>query len=243
MFTTPNMGLTAWDLGADSYDHSQLASNFSQIDLHNHTPGKGLQIPSGGLADNSVTSAKIAADQVVPTTHIPDDSITQVSLAPDSVGNSELQDNAVGAANIINGSVTAGKLDPTIRPVGEVVMWYRADPSVLPPSGWEVMDGRAWSTITNKLGAGGTQWNTGNIPNMANKFPLGAALSGTGVTADLPPGIGGSGGLQERDLTHTHVMNAHTHTVTSHTHTISSDGTHDHGFICIGGPDHGGTFV
>lgn len=236
------MGLTAWDLGTDPYDHSQLAANFSAVDMHDHTPGKGLQIPAGGIANNAITSSKIAANQVLPGTHIPADSITQASLAVDSVGNSELADNSVGAANIINGSVTAAKLDPNIRPVGEVVMWYRATSSILPPAGWEVMDGRAWSTIPNALGPGGVQWNTGNIPNMFNKFALGAALGGTGAAPSQPPDVGQVGGLHERDLSHTHANDPHSHTVASHTHGLIADGNHTHQFICVGPPGYG-TFL
>jgi hypothetical protein len=230
MFTTPNMGLTAWDLGSDPYDHSQLAANFAQIDLHDHSTGKGLQIQGSGIANNAITSGKIAANQVLPNTHLPADSIDQSRLAVDSVGNSELQDNSVMTANVVDGQITIGKLDPAILPIGMVIMWYRADASVLPPSGWEIMDGRAWSTITNKLGAGGTQWNTGNIPNMSNKFPLGSALAGTGSGPSTPPGIGSTGGQHERDLTHTHTTNAHSHTVDSHTHGITADGGHNHRF-------------
>lgn len=230
MFVTPNMGLTAWDLGTDPYDHSQLASNFSQIDLHNHTSGKGLQIPTDGIQNSAVTSVKIAGNAVLPTTHIPTDSIPQSRLATDSVGNDELQDNSITTANISDGAVTLQKLDPSIMPIGMVVMWYRADASVLPPSGWEVMDGRAWSTITNKLGAGGVQWNTGNIPNMSNKFVLGSALAGTGSGPSSPPGIGSVGGQHERDLSHTHTTNAHSHIVDAHAHGIVDDGGHNHSF-------------
>jgi hypothetical protein len=231
MFNTPNMGLVVWDLGEDPYDHAQLANNFSELDQHNHTTGNGVQIPSGGIANGAITAAKLASDSVVPTTHIPVDSIPQSRLADDSVGSGELQDNAVQTVHILNGAVTGEKVDPNLVPIGMVAMWYRADSSVLPPSGWEVMDGRAWSTITNKLGAGGTQWNTGSIPNMANKFALGAALSGTGVLPSQPPDIGQSAGQHTRDLTHTHTTNAHSHTVDSHAHTISTDGAHLHGFM------------
>jgi hypothetical protein len=231
MFTTPNMGLTAWDLGTDNYDHAQLAQNFAQIDGHNHALGKGVQIPTDGIQNSAVTSAKLAGDSVLPTTHIPTDSIPQSRLAPDSVGNSELQDNSVTTPIIVDSAVTAAKLDPSIIPVGMVVMWYRADTAVLPPSGWEVLDGRAWSTIPNKLGAGGVQWNTGNMPNMANKFPLGAALSGTGTTPSDPPAIGATGGQHERDLSHTHTTNPHTHVVADHIHGIGSDGSHSHRFV------------
>lgn len=231
MFTTANMGMVAWDLGTDPYDHAQLASNFGILDLHNHTLGKGLQIPTDGIANGAITGAKIAGDAVVPTTHIAVDSIPQSRLAVDSVGNSELQDNAVTAANIVDGTITLAKLDPTILPVGMVTMWYRADASVLPPSGWEIMDGRAWSTIPNRLGAGGVQWSTGNIPNMANKFPLGSALAGTGTTPSVPPGIGSVGGAHERDISHTHTSNPHSHVVDSHQHSISADGAHSHSFV------------
>lgn len=238
MFITPNMGLTAWDLGTDPYDHSQLAANFSQLDQHDHSVGKGLQIQTAGIANLSITSGKIAANAVVPTTHISADSIPQSRLADDSVGNGELQDNAVNSANILNGAVTADKLDPSILPIGLTAMWYRADSSVLPPAGWEIMDGRAWSTITNKLGAGGVQWNTGNIPNMANKFPLGSALAGTGSLPSQAPGIGSIGGQHERDLTHTHTTNPHSHIVDAHAHNIIPDGSHRHTFDGQAGADH-----
>lgn len=238
MIVTPNMGMTAWDLGTDPYDHAQLAANFGKIDSHRHVAGEGQQIPTEGIANASITSAKLAGDAVVPTTHIPVDSIPQSRLADDSVGAAELQDGSVGTTNIINGSVTLDKLDPTVLPIGFTAMWYRADSAVLPPDGWEVMDGRAWSTITNKLGAGGTQWNTGNIPNMANKFPLGAALAGTGSGAAQPPGIGSAGGQHERDLSHTHVAQAHSHTVDAHVHTIGPDGEHSHSFDGLGGVNH-----
>ena len=112
-----------------------------------------------------------------------------------------------------------------------VIMWFRASGSALPPAGWEIMDGRAWSSIPNKMGVGGTQLNTGNIPNMANKYPLGAALAGTGSGPSTPPDIGLQGGQHERDLTHTHTTNAHSHIVDSHSHGISLDGGHNHRFI------------
>lgn len=230
MFVTPNMGLTAWDLGTDPYDHAQLSSNFSAIDAHNHTTGKGLQIPTGGIVDSAITSAKIAGDAVVPTTHIPVDSIPQSRLADNSVGAGELQDNSVDTAAIINGAVTSDKLEASVLAVGTVVLWYRADPSVLPPTTWEVMDGRAWSSIVNKLGAGGTQWNTGNIPNMANKFVLGAALAGTGTGPGSPPDIGAVGGAHERNISHTHTTQPHSHVVNNHAHVIASDGSHSHSF-------------
>lgn len=59
-FTTAKMGLRVWNLLTDLYDHAQLADNWAKVDYHDHSPGKGVQIPTDGLADGAVTSAKIA---------------------------------------------------------------------------------------------------------------------------------------------------------------------------------------
>lgn len=64
--TAPNMGLKVWNLLTDSYDHAQLAENLAKIDQHNHTEGKGVQIPTGGLENGSVSASKIGNEQVSP---------------------------------------------------------------------------------------------------------------------------------------------------------------------------------
>jgi hypothetical protein len=59
-FTSGKMGLRIWNLVTDLYDHAQLADNWAKVDYHDHSPGRGVQIPTEGLADNSVTAAKLA---------------------------------------------------------------------------------------------------------------------------------------------------------------------------------------
>lgn len=59
--TSPKMGLNIWNLTTDPYDHAQLADNFSKLDFHDHTPGRGVQIPTEGIADGAVTVTKIAS--------------------------------------------------------------------------------------------------------------------------------------------------------------------------------------
>lgn len=59
--TTPKMGLSVWNQQSDQYDHSQLADNFSKIDFHDHTPGRGMTIPTEGIADGAITADKLAA--------------------------------------------------------------------------------------------------------------------------------------------------------------------------------------
>jgi hypothetical protein len=60
-FTSPKMGLRIWNLLTDLYDHAQLADNWAKVDYHDHSPGKGVQVPTEGLADGAVTGAKLAS--------------------------------------------------------------------------------------------------------------------------------------------------------------------------------------
>lgn len=60
-FTTAKMGLRVWNLLTDLYDHSQLADNWAKVDYHDHSPGKGVQIPTEGIADAAITGDKLAA--------------------------------------------------------------------------------------------------------------------------------------------------------------------------------------
>lgn len=59
--TLPQMGLTTWNLQGDLYNFAQQAQNLNIINYHDHTAGKGVPIPEGGLAPNSVGPREIAA--------------------------------------------------------------------------------------------------------------------------------------------------------------------------------------
>lgn len=60
-FTSAKMGLKIWNLLTDLYDHVQLADNWAKVDYHDHSPGKGVQIPTEGIADAAVTAAKLSS--------------------------------------------------------------------------------------------------------------------------------------------------------------------------------------
>lgn len=79
--TTPNMSLNVWDQLTDPYDHNQLATNWAKVDQHDHSSGKGAQIPTAGIQDGAVTAAKIAPG-ALPNFTIADGSITKAKLAP-----------------------------------------------------------------------------------------------------------------------------------------------------------------
>lgn len=56
----PKMGLRAWTQLSDPYDHDQLADNMMKLDFHDHSPGRGSQLPTEALNNEAVTSAKLS---------------------------------------------------------------------------------------------------------------------------------------------------------------------------------------
>lgn len=65
---TPRMSLKVWNAGSDPYDHEQLADNFLKLDIHDHSQGRGTQIPSAGIVDGAITVQKAN----LPTYHVAD---------------------------------------------------------------------------------------------------------------------------------------------------------------------------
>lgn len=92
--TTPNMSLTKWDDLNDYFSHAQLAANFQAIDEHDHTSGRGAQIPAGGLAPLSVSAANLQ-EGVFTVEKIADGSITNDKIADATIAAGKI---AVGAA-------------------------------------------------------------------------------------------------------------------------------------------------
>lgn len=56
---TTYMSLETWPDVDDYFDHAVLADNFATIDGHDHTVGKGVQVPTGGIVDGAITPSKI----------------------------------------------------------------------------------------------------------------------------------------------------------------------------------------
>lgn len=93
--TAPQMGLKVWNLLTDSYDHSQLAENWAKVDQHNHTEGKGVKIPTAGIEDGAISTAKIGASQV-----------TNAKLASPTTGVYKFLINSVSTLNgLTSGSI------------------------------------------------------------------------------------------------------------------------------------------
>lgn len=96
---SPNMGLTEWDGISDTFSYSQIKTNWDKVDSHDHTSGKGVQIPTAGIANSAVTSAKIASNAV-----------TSTQIAANAVGTTQVANNAITSAKIASGAVGASQI-------------------------------------------------------------------------------------------------------------------------------------
>jgi hypothetical protein len=55
---SPKMSLVLWDQLDDPYSNSQLAGNFTKIDYHDHSSGRGVPISTAGIANGAVGFAQ-----------------------------------------------------------------------------------------------------------------------------------------------------------------------------------------
>lgn len=62
--STANMGLRQWNLTTDFFESGNLSSNWTKVDTHDHTTGKGVLIPTGGIQNSAITASKLAAGAV-----------------------------------------------------------------------------------------------------------------------------------------------------------------------------------
>lgn len=63
---TTNMGLRKWDTLTDNFLFDELSDNWDIVDIHDHTGGgKGLAIPTAGIANLAVTTGKLADGAVI----------------------------------------------------------------------------------------------------------------------------------------------------------------------------------
>ena len=139
-------------------------------------------------------------------------------------------------------------------PVGQIVAWSGSAGSL--PSGYFLCDGSAISrstyaalfAIVGTTHGSGNGSSTFNIPDLRDRFVLGASNS-TGDTSYPGVSPGATGGSADATLvSHSHTINNHTHNVSgntgnqsaNHSHTFSGSGSssHSHDFTGVGGDDH-----
>jgi hypothetical protein len=210
---TGNMGLTIWDELSDEFDYGQLEDNWIAVDGHDHSPEKGVPIGTNGIANNAITQPKLAIGAVA-TVNIQNFAVGTNQIAEASITGDKIQPGSITGSDLANGAVSWPQLDPAMFPLGWIGLWF--SPGGVAPGGvWEVMDGRAWSSIPNAFGL-----NTGVIPDLLDAFALGVHPNQTGIT----------GGTPAIDIAHAHTVTGGTITIPSHNHSISQDGQHLHTF-------------
>lgn len=201
-FVSPRMSLQVWNAGSDPYDHEQLADNFLKLDQHDHSQGRGTQIPGAGIQPGAITAE-----------HIYPGAISGGALGGDSVGTDQLQDE----------SVTNAKLHNNARiPVGMVMDWYCATPALAAtylPDGWRICDGSSVSAGDHEI-PGADPGSPFTLPNLIGKTIVGADPSvGLTLGTDAAPGVGKTGGATTHTLTQAQLP-AHTHSGTTATNNV-----------------------
>jgi len=147
--TTPNLGLTVWNLRTDPYDSGQLAQNFIAIDQHDHSNGKGAPIDAtNAILNGSITGAKLASP-AVGTGNIADYAVTSNKLANNSVTTSTITDLNVTGTKIADGTITRSKLTSI----------YTSTVPVSPTSGDEIYYDTGSSGPVWHLRHNGSRWD------------------------------------------------------------------------------------
>src|SRR3954467_6216607 len=123
---TTNMGLTKWNDTSDPFSHAQLADNWQLVSDHNHTPGKGVPIPYGGLGAQSVGSTQLRNGAVL-TNNITDLQVTSAKLASDvsgakiaveSIGYTRIAKDGTGHPGVFSADLTLTSVATTDLALG-----------------------------------------------------------------------------------------------------------------------------
>lgn len=155
----------------------------------------GVNNPTGPLPGTKLQAGSITAAQIAPLT------ITSNQLAAGSVGSAQIVNGAVRTEDLGDGQITVAKLaqqliEDTVFPPG-VILPY-ASPSLPPPRGWLLCDGRFVSRTeyARLFGVLGTVWgagvdgNTFRVPDLRGMFLRGVSMdSGRDPDAASRPAV------------------------------------------------------
>lgn len=237
MSDTPSMQIPLATPGADDGVWGDILNDgFQTIDVHDHTPGRGLPIPTsalnvvGDLAldGNSVTGLKKLTlnDQGSALFG----TLNQLSINTAS-GNLYWTNGAGTAVQITDGAGLNAAAIASPLPIAGMMPYAGTSA----PLGWLLCDGSAVSRVTYAdlfavigviygIGDGAT---TFNLPNLNGRVPVGAGSYTDSVSGPITRSLGQVGGAEAHVLTtaqmptHSHIINSHLHAQTDHTHLSS----------------------
>jgi hypothetical protein len=107
--TTPFTGLRVWDQLLDDYDHDQLADNWFKVDMHDHTPGRGVLLTTESIAPNSIAEIQII-DEQVSSSKIAPEAVTEPKIASGAITRRTIATGAIETANLGGEAVIASKI-------------------------------------------------------------------------------------------------------------------------------------
>lgn len=228
---TPTMDDGTWG--------ATLNTAFTAVDAHDHTPGKGVPVPSTALtiaADISMNNFGLTNVREV---KLEDITTAQTGVAHENAlqaaGSNLYYINGSGTAvQITDGNQLATALSSPALPAGATIPYAGTSA----PAGWLLCDGAAVSrtTYATLFAVIGTIWGPGdgattfNLPNMNGRTAIGTGSYIDPVSGVVSRSLAEVGGAEKHVLitnelaSHNHTQNAHTHTVTdpSHTHTLTT---------------------
>lgn len=226
---TTYMGLTKWDSTADYFSHTQLAANFQAIDDHDHTSGKGKQIPAGALANGAVAATNIV-DGAVATAKLADAAVTNVKLASPLGGAHRTLVTGRGTKNSTNGSGTYFLHGGVPSPSGSTTVGAA-------PVGYHIIAADyTVASMTTKLRIRATCTVNTVAPSTGYTFGLYAITSVTGTSGNLVYTMGGVvSGSQPPAFTTSDLAASSTTVKDSGDFSLPSDGLYLLGFSQSGG--------
>jgi microcystin-dependent protein len=204
--TLTNMGLIEWDQPTDHFSYTDLAANWNKIDVHDHSTGNGVQIPTGGLADLAVTLAKIA-DSAVGASKIANNAVGTSKVADGAITTAKLPDASITSVKIADANVTLAKLAAAVAqalvPTGTILAWGGLSTAV--PTGFlicqggefaratypalDAIIGTTYGPYTNGSGAAGTTHL--RVPDFRGRAGIGAGTgAGNGASGTNTPPAG-----------------------------------------------------
>jgi microcystin-dependent protein len=241
MSTTPNMNITLATPGSDEgIWGAEVNTGISTIDAHDHTPGKGVPVPSTAIdfvsdidmAEHSLSGANKLQmiDQGSALTG------TSNKLALNAASGDLYYTNSSGVAvQITQGSSITSPTSSAALPTGAVMPFAGTSA----PTGWLLSDGSAVSrtTYASLFGVIGTTYGTGdgsttfNLPNMSGRVAVGVGTYTDPVSGTITRSLAQASGAEKHQLTtaelasHNHTQNPHNHAITDpgHFHTVTAD--------------------
>jgi hypothetical protein len=111
--TDPSIAIDLPGVASDPFDDSWMIKGLLALDIHDHRPGFGKQIPTAGIEDDAVTIAKMAnssvgADQIVAL------AVGTAHIAALAVTGAKIADNSIEARHISGGAISHAMLGLTI---------------------------------------------------------------------------------------------------------------------------------